>query len=150
VSEAAALVVLAASLGAAIVRSRRAPDWMVAAAGALLLLMLGVISLTEARHALAKFGPTVAFLAALLVLGDSCRRAGLFDALGSSMAIRSHGRAMRLLAMVFAVAAGTTVVLSLDATVVLLTPIVFAPRRGSGSALAPTSTPAPISPTARR
>ena len=37
-----------------------------------------------------------------------------------------HGRPRRLLALVFAAAAGTTAVLSLDATVVLLTPIVFA------------------------
>jgi arsenical pump membrane protein len=95
-----------------------------------LLVALGVISLTGARHALANFGPTVGFLAALLVLGDGCRRSGLFDALGSTMAIASRGQARRLLALVFAVAAGTTAVLSLDATVVLLTPIVFATAAG--------------------
>ena len=42
------------------------------------------------------------------------------------MAQGSRGSPRRLLAMVFAVAAGTTAVLSLDATVVLLTPVVFA------------------------
>ena len=41
------------------------------------------------------------------------------------MAVGSRGRPRRLLAMVFLVAAGTTAMLSLDATVVLLTPIVF-------------------------
>jgi arsenical pump membrane protein len=41
------------------------------------------------------------------------------------MALGSRGRPGRLLAMVFLVAAATTAVLSLDATVVLLTPIVF-------------------------
>lgn len=125
-SELAALVVLGASLGAAIVGSRWAPDWIVATGGAVLLLLVGVISLTEARHAVARFGPTVGFLAALLVLGDGCRRAGLFDAFGWSMAIGSRGRGKRLLAMVFVIAACTTAVLSLDATVVLLTPVVFA------------------------
>jgi arsenical pump membrane protein len=50
----------------------------------------------------------------------------MFDALGAAMAIGSRGRPSRLLAMVFLVAAATTAVLSLDATVVLLTPIVFA------------------------
>jgi arsenical pump membrane protein len=60
------------------------------------------------------------------VLADGCRRAGMFDALGAAMAIGSRGRPSRLLAMVFLVAAVTTAVLSLDATVVLLTPIVFA------------------------
>jgi len=41
------------------------------------------------------------------------------------MALGSRGRPARLLAKVFLAAAGTTAVLSLDATVVLLTPIVF-------------------------
>ncbi|MBV8987401.1 MAG: hypothetical protein JO372_02465 [Solirubrobacterales bacterium] len=125
-SEAAALVVLAASLAAAIGQPRWAPDWAVAFGGALLLIVVGVLSLSEARHALARFGPTVGFLAALLVLADGCRRSGLFDALGLTMAAGAGGRPRRLLAMVFVVAACTTAVLSLDATVVLLTPIVFA------------------------
>jgi arsenical pump membrane protein len=130
VSEAIALVVLALSLAAAITRARWAPDWAVAVGGALILVAVGVISVTGARHALASFGPTIGFLAALLVLGDACRRSGLFEALGSTMGIASHGRPIRLLALVFAAAAGTTAVLSLDATVVLLTPIVFATAAG--------------------
>jgi arsenical pump membrane protein len=130
VSEAAALAVLALSLAAAVVRARWAPEWAVAVGGALVLVALGVISVTGARHALANFGPTIGFLAALLVLGDGCRRSGLFEALGTTMAIASRGRARRLLALVFAVAAATTAVLSLDATVVLLTPIVFATAAG--------------------
>ncbi len=125
-SELAALLVLAASLGAAIMRPRWAPDWAVASAGAVLLLAAGVLSLSDVRHTAARFAPTIGFLAALLVLGDACRRAGLFDALGALMAVRANGAARRLLAMVFVAAAGTTAVLSLDATVVLLTPIVFA------------------------
>jgi arsenical pump membrane protein len=125
-SEAAALVVLAASLLAAIARWRWAPDWAVAAAGAALLVAVGVLSISGARSAVRELGPTVGFLAALLVLADGCRRAGMFDALGALMALGSRGRPGRLLAMVFLVAAATTAVLSLDATVVLLTPIVFA------------------------
>jgi len=50
----------------------------------------------------------------------------MFDALGAWMAVGSRGQPRRLLAMVFLAAAVTTAVLSLDATVVLLTPIVFA------------------------
>ena len=125
-SEAVALVVLGASLLAAIARWRWAPDWAVAAAGAVLLVAVGVLSTSGARSALKELGPTVGFLAALLVLADGCRRAGMFEALGALMARGSRGRPGRLLAMVFVVAAGTTAVLSLDATVVLLTPIVFA------------------------
>jgi arsenical pump membrane protein len=125
-SEVVALVVLAACLAAAVARPGWAPEWAVAAAGAVLLVALGILSVHDARKSLGQLGPTVGFLAALLVLADGCRRAGLFDALGAWMALGSRGRPSRLLAMVFLAAAGTTAVLSLDATVVLLTPIVFA------------------------
>jgi arsenical pump membrane protein len=126
VNEAVALVVLAGCLVAAIARWRWAPDWAVAAIGALALVAIGVLSAADAWAAVKQLGPTVGFLAALLVLADGCRRAGMFDALGAFMAAGSEGRPRRLLALVFLVAAGTTAVLSLDATIVLLTPIVFA------------------------
>src|SRR4051794_21379495 len=58
--------------------------------------------------------------------GRRLPRGGLFASLGAAMAVGARGRPRRLLAMVFAVAAGTTAALSLDATVVLLTPVVFA------------------------
>jgi arsenical pump membrane protein len=125
-SEVVALVVLAACLAAAVARPRWAPDWGVAAGGAIVLVAVGILSSADARSALRQLGPTVGFLAALLVLADGCRRAGMFDALGAGMALGSRGRPARLLAMVFLAASITTAVLSLDATVVLLTPIVFA------------------------
>ncbi len=125
-SEAAALVALAASLAAAVARWRWAPDWLVATVAAGILALAGVLTGHEASAAVTHLGPTVGFLAALLVLAYCCRRAGLFEALGREMAAGARGRPRRLLAMVFLAAAGTTAVLSLDATVVLLTPIVFA------------------------
>ena len=124
--EAIALVALAACLAAAVTRPRWAPDWAVAVAAAVVVVAAGVISFKGARSALSDLAPTVGFLAALLLLADGCRRAGLFEALGASMAAGSRRRPRRLLAMVFVVAAVTTAVLSLDATIVLLTPIVFA------------------------
>jgi arsenical pump membrane protein len=126
VKEAISLVALAASLTAAVAGRHRAPDWLVAAAAAVVVVAVGAISLHGARTALGRLGPTVGFLAALLVLADGCRRAGVFDALGALMAFGSRRSPSRLLGMVFLVAAGTTAVLSLDATIVLLTPIVFA------------------------
>jgi arsenical pump membrane protein len=126
VSEVAALAALLATLAAAVARPRWAPDWAVAAACAALLVATGVLSAGDARSAASDLGPTLAFLAALLVLADGCRAAGLFEALGAAIAAGARGRPRRLLAMVFAAAAGTTAVLSLDATVVLLTPVVFA------------------------
>ena len=117
---------LAACLAAAVTRPRWAPEWAAAIASAALVTAVGALSLQGAGHALSRLGPTVGFLAALLVLADGCRRAGVFEVLGQLMARSSHGRPRRLLAMVFLTAACTTAVLSLDATIVLLTPIVFA------------------------
>ena len=74
--------------------------------------------------------PVVAFLAAVLVLAKLCDDEGLFHAAGAYMARYCRGATSsvgrRLLIMVFAIAAATTAVLSLDATVVLLTPVVLA------------------------
>ena len=121
-----ALLALAGTLAAAVVHSRWPVEAVVAAGCAALLVAIGAVSWSAARDALDELGPTVGFLAALLVLAEGCRREGLFEALGALMALRARGSPRRLLALVFAVAAAITAVLSLDATVVLLTPVVFA------------------------
>lgn len=68
----------------------------------------------------------VLFLAAILVVADSCAAAGLFTALGSQVRRAGRGSPRRLLALTFVSAALVTAVLSLDATVVLLSPVVAA------------------------
>jgi arsenical pump membrane protein len=125
-AEAVSLLALAAALAAAIVRHERAPEALVALAGAAVLIAAGFLSWGDARDEAGDLGPTIVVLAALLVLGDGCERAGLFDALAARMAAGARGSGTRLLALVFAAAAGVTAVLGLDATVVLLTPAAFA------------------------
>ena len=66
----------------------------------------------------------VVFLVTILVVADVCARAGLFAAAARLVGRASRGRPDRLLLGVFLLAALVTTVLSLDATVVLLTPIV--------------------------
>jgi arsenical pump membrane protein len=121
-----ALLALAGTLAAAVVHSRWPVDAAAAVGGAAALVALGALSASDARDAIGDLGPTVGFLAALLVLAEGCRREGLFDAMGGLMAAGARGSPRRLLALVFVVASAITAVLSLDATVVLLTPIVFA------------------------
>jgi arsenical pump membrane protein len=121
-----ALLALAGTLAAAVVHSRWPIEAGVAVGCAALLVAVGALSVSDARHAIGDLGPTVGFLAALLVLAEGCRREGLFEAMGGLMAAGARGSPRRLLALVFAIAAGVTAVLSLDATVVLLTPVVFA------------------------
>ena len=121
-----ALAVLAGTLAAAVAEASWASEAVVAVVGAALLVVLGALSPSQAWDALGDLAPTAAFLAALLVLAEACRRAGLFDALGTWLAAGSRGSPSRLLALVFGVAAAVTAVLSLDATVLLLTPVVLA------------------------
>ncbi len=121
-----ALLVLAGTLAAAVSDARWASEAVIAVLGAGLLVALGALSPSQAWDALGDLAPTAAFLAALLVLAEACRRAGLFDALGTWLAAGSRGSPSRLLALVFGVAAVVTAVLSLDATVLLLTPVVLA------------------------
>ena len=92
-------------------------------------MAVGVLDWGDARDEAEAIGPTLALLAGLLVLGDGCERAGLFDALAARIAAAAGGSPRRLLALVFGAAAAMTAVLGLDATVVLLTPAAFAAAR---------------------
>ncbi|MCW2687984.1 MAG: arsenic transporter, partial [Mycobacterium sp.] len=90
---------------------------------------IGAISLQDAAAEVERLLPVVGFLAAVLVLAKLCDDEGLFHAAGVLMARTSVGRPRRLLLQVFLIAAATTAILSLDATVVLLTPVVLATAR---------------------
>lgn len=125
--EALALVLLVAVIGAASLRPRwQAPVAVVASA---VVLGTGVISWNQASEELLRLAPVVGFLVAVLVLATGCDREGLFQAAGDRVARWSSGSPVRLLAGGFGLAAVSTVVLSLDTTVVLVTPVVVAAAR---------------------
>jgi arsenical pump membrane protein len=121
-----ALGALAVVLAFAMFRPKGLPEAVAAVPAAGLLIALGVVSLEDAVAEIKDLLPVVGFLAAVLVLAKLCDDEGLFHAAGVAMARRSAGEPRRLMGTVFAIAATTTAVLSLDATVVLLTPVVFA------------------------
>lgn len=105
---------------------------MLAVPAAGIVIATGAISLDHAREEAARLGPVVGFLAAVLVLAHFCDVEGLFQACGAWMARRAAGSPGRLLAAVFVLASAITAVLSLDATVVLLTPVVLATAARAG------------------
>ena len=124
-----ALVALAVVLAFAMVRPHGWPEAVVAVPAAALLIAFGVVPLPDAAAEVGRLLPVVGFLAAVLVLAQLCDDEGLFRAAGAAMARTNNGSARRLLAKVFVIGAATTAVLSLDATVVLLTPVVLATTR---------------------
>lgn len=89
-------------------------------------LSTGLLTADQARSAVTLLAPVVAFLVTILMVSDVCARAGLFAAAAQRVGGWSGGRPVLLFTGVFVLAAVVTVVLSLDATVVLLTPVVLA------------------------
>jgi arsenical pump membrane protein len=102
------------------------PEAATAVPAAAVALLTGAIPPDHALAEAGRLGPVIVFLAAVLVLAHLCDEEGLFEACGAWMARAAGGRPQRLLVAVFVVASVVTAVLSLDATVVLLTPVVFA------------------------
>lgn len=98
-----------------------------------LLLAVGAVSWSGARHEVSVLGPVVGFLAAVLVLAAGCEAEGVFRAAGGLMARAASRSDGRLLLAVGGLAAVTTALLSLDTTVVLLTPVVVATVRHAGT-----------------
>jgi arsenical pump membrane protein len=124
--ETVSVLALLAVLAWAVIRPGGWPEAVAAGPAAVILVAAGAIGAGDAGAEARRLGPVIGFLLAILVLAHLCDDDGLFRACGAWMARSAGGRPRRLLALVFVTAAVTTAVLSLDTTVVLLTPVVFA------------------------
>ncbi|TDO39024.1 SLC13 family permease [Paractinoplanes brasiliensis] len=134
-----AAVLLAAVLVFAVVRPRGLPEAVAAVPAAALAIALGLVSWDDAWAEFRELGPTVGFLAAILLLAHLADEHGVFQYAGRAAARISRGDPPRLLVAVFVTAALTTAFLSLDATVVLLTPVVLATAARVGARARPSA-----------
>ncbi len=120
------VALVAAVMVFAVVRPRGLPEITAALPAAVVAVAAGLVSWPAARSAVADMAPTVGFLAAILVLAHLADAMGVFAWIAHQLRRGSRGSPTRLLSLVFVAASATTAILSLDATVVLLTPVVIA------------------------
>jgi len=129
-AEVAAIVILVALLALVIRPPRPWPELAWGAPAAALVVVIGLETPGEAWDAVHELLPTLVFLAAILVVGEVAEAAGLFDVAGEPLQAAARRGPTALLLAVSAIAVAVTTVLSLDATVVLFTPVVLWVVRG--------------------
>src|SRR5271168_2651210 len=94
--------------------------------GALLLVLLRLIPLHVAGHAVAEGADVYLFLAGMMVLAQLGQTHGVFDWLATVAIQHAKSSRARLFVLIYAVGTVVTIFLSNDATAVVLTPAVLA------------------------
>ena len=118
--------IAAVATAGVIIRPFSWPEYIWAATGAVLLVVLGLLPAADALSGVAKGTDVYLFLIGMMLLAELARQEGLFDWLAAKAAAQAKGSATRLFTLVFAVGTIVTVFLSNDATAVVLTPAVAA------------------------
>ena len=127
-------IITGAATAGVILRPFSWPEFVWAVAGAALLVCLGLLSPTDALAGGLRGTDVILFLAGMMVLSELARQEGLFDWLAARTARKARGSAARLFSLIFAVGTLVTVLLSNDATAVVLTPAVAAVAKAAKAA----------------
>jgi arsenical pump membrane protein len=125
-----------ATLGV-IVRPWRLPEAIWAVLGAAALVVSGLLSWSDALAGVLRGTDVYLFLAGMMLLAELARQEGLFDWVAAFAVAHARGSPHRLFLLVYVVGTVVTVLLSNDATAVVLTPAVYAATRAAGAAPLP-------------
>ena len=129
VSLIATCAIAAAAAAGVVIRPFRLPEAVWAVAGALLLVVLGLLTPRDAWTGIAKGGDVYFFLVGMMLLAEVAREERLFDWLAAIAARAAKGSPGRLFLLIYGVGTIVTAFLSNDATAVVLTPAVAAVMR---------------------
>src|SRR6266851_7025630 len=124
-------VIAAAATGGVIVRPWRLPEAVWATLGATSLVALGLLPWRNAVVGVGRGLDVYLFLTGMMMVAELARREGLFDWLAAIAVARARGSPTRLFTLVFVVGSVVTVLLSNDATAVVLTPAVYAAAKAA-------------------
>jgi arsenical pump membrane protein len=120
-----------------IIRPFRLPEAIWAIAGAVALVVLGFLSWGDALNGMRKGVDVYLFLIGMMLIAELARHEGLFDYLAAFAVEHARGSPQRLFLLVYLVGTLVTVLLSNDATAIVLTPAVYAATRAAGASPLP-------------
>jgi arsenical pump membrane protein len=119
------LAVVAVSLLLMLARPRGVPEVYWIGSGALLLIGLRLIPLGLAGRAVAEGLDVYLFLIGMMLLSELAREQGVFDWLSSAAVRGADGSCGRLFTLVYGAGTIVTILMSNDATAVVLTPAIL-------------------------
>lgn len=125
--------IIASAIACIVVRPFRVPEAVWAVAGALALVLLGLLPLADALNGVRKGLDVYLFLIGMMLTAELARREGLFNYLAAFAVEHARGSPQRLFLLVYGVGILVTVLLSNDATAIVLTPAVYAATCAAGA-----------------
>jgi arsenical pump membrane protein len=118
--------IAAVATAGVILRPFNLPQAIWVVAGAVLLVVLGLMSPQDVLTGIAKGTDVYLFLTGMMLLAEIARAEGLFDWMAAIATMRAKGSAKRLFLLTYGVGTVVTIFLSNDATAVVLTSAVAA------------------------
>jgi len=119
------------AIAGVIIRPFKITEYVWAIAGALILVIFGLILPADALKGIAKGNDVYLFLTGMMLLAETAREEKLFDWLAAHATNLAKGSPYRLFLLIYLVGVIVTAFLSNDATAVVLTPAVAAAARAA-------------------
>ncbi len=126
-------IIAGAAIIGIVVRPWKVPEALWASLGATAAVAFSLISWSDAIRAIGDGTDVYLFLTGMMLLAELARREGLFAWAAALAAKHARGSPQRLFLLIYAVGILVTVLLSNDATAVVLTPAVYAATKDAGA-----------------